>query len=222
MVSVGIAFGILTGLLFARWQWAKPLKHTDSPDPIEPSFFDQHRGAWGMKWLVANEAMLFACLFFAYYYLAAQNTMWPLDKAPKWQLPLAMTIVLFASNVIVFTSRKMYEKARYPLARLLLGAGFVLGLVFGALSLIDYHIELKELLPIEDSYASILYTIITVHFVHVVVGLGMIAWTLLQPRLKTHKPPHNVLSNVALYWHFVDVVWWVIFVALYLVPNWRQ
>jgi heme/copper-type cytochrome/quinol oxidase subunit 3 len=82
--------------------------------------------------------------------------------------------------------------------------------------------ELEELLPTEDSYGSILYTIVTIHLVHVIVGLGMILWVLLQPRLKTTKPPHNALSNVAIYWHFVDVVWWVILFALYLVPNWRK
>lgn len=222
MVSIAVGFSIISGLFIARWMWPKPEKHTDSPDPIAPAFIDEHRGSSGMTWLIANEAMLFACLFFAYYYLGSSNPMWPLDKAPKWEMPVVMTLVLFVSNVITYISRKSYEKARYPLARLLLVIAGVLGLAFVALSLLDMKHELKELLPTEDSYGSILYTIVAIHLAHVIIGLGMIFWVVLQPRLKSHKPPHNALANVAMYWHFVDIVWWVILFALYLVPNWRQ
>jgi cytochrome c oxidase subunit I+III len=222
MISIAAGFAIITALLVARWMWPKFEKHADSPDPILPEFIDNARGTWGMKWFIASEAMLFACLFFAYYYLGAQNPMWPLDKAPKWQYAVTMLVVLLASSGVLYAGEHLYKKGRLALARIAVGVTFVLGLVFVALSLVDYKIELRELLPTEDSYGSIFYTIVTFHFAHLVLGLGMLFFVLIQPKLKSNRPPHRALHNAALYWHFVDFIWLVVVIALYLVPNWRQ
>jgi cytochrome c oxidase subunit I+III len=222
LISLAAGFTIVTALLVGRWMWPKPEKHTDAPGAILPEFIDERRGSWGMKWFIASEAMIFACLFFAYYYLAAQNAMWPLDKAPKWHYAVVMLGVLIASSAVVYAGERFYKQGRYALARLAVGGGFALGCVFVVLSLIDYRSELRELLPTEDAYGSIFYTIISFHFAHLVGGLALLLFVLIQPRLKTTKPPHSALHNAALYWHFVDVVWVLIVFLFYLLPHWRR
>jgi cytochrome c oxidase subunit I len=222
LLALAAGFAIVAGILIARWQWPKPEKHTDSPDRILPDFIDDRRGTWGMKWFIATEAMLFACLFFAYYYLGAQNAMWPLDKAPKWELAVAMLVILLASSAVAYVGEKLYERGRYPLARAAIAVTIALGVVFVGLSLLEYHNHLKELLPTEDAYGSIFYTIITFHFAHLIIGLAMLLWVVIQPRLRTNKPPHSALHNAALYWHFVDFIWLLVVILFFLIPNWRR
>jgi heme/copper-type cytochrome/quinol oxidase subunit 3 len=84
----------------------------------------------------------------------------------------------------------------------------------------EYANHWKDLTPYSDSYGSIFYAITTLHAVHVVVGLLMLSYVGILPRYgKTVGSPHRVYGTVALYWHFVDVVWIFIVVLLYVVPN---
>jgi heme/copper-type cytochrome/quinol oxidase subunit 3 len=84
----------------------------------------------------------------------------------------------------------------------LFGVGFALGIAFVALSIVDYRIELRELLPTEDSYGSIFYTIVTFHMAHLLLGLGMMGWVLLQPRLKTTKRRRPLTRRGSACWGF--------------------
>jgi heme/copper-type cytochrome/quinol oxidase subunit 3 len=80
----------------------------------------------------------------------------------------------------------------------------------------------KELLPQEDSYGSIFYTITSFHAAHLIIGWGILAYVLFQPSLEPDRPPHRPLHSAAMYWHFVDAVWVVIVTLLYVVPNLRS
>jgi heme/copper-type cytochrome/quinol oxidase subunit 3 len=132
-----------------------------------------------------------------------------------------MLIVLIASSAIAFAGEKLFKRGRYSASRVALALAIALGLVFVALSLFDYHQHLQDLLPTEDAYGSIFYTIITFHFAHLVLGLAMLLWVLIQPRLASSKPPHHALHNATMYWHFVDLIWVVIVFLMFFIPNWR-
>lgn len=76
--------------------------------------------------------------------------------------------------------------------------------------------------PFTDSYGSIFYTIVSFHAAHVTVGLLMFCYLGILPNYgPTKLPPHRPYRVVALYWHFVDVVWIFVVVLLYLVPNYQ-
>jgi heme/copper-type cytochrome/quinol oxidase subunit 3 len=71
-------------------------------------------------------------------------------------------------------------------------------------------------------YGSIFYTITTFHVAHLILGLSMLVFALILPRLEpVDRPPHRPFHNAALYWHFVDFVWLWIMIFLYFAPNLR-
>ncbi len=67
--------------------------------------------------------------------------------------------------------------------------------------------------------SSAFYTLTGFHGVHVTVGIIMLV-TLLLMSLRGKIPEHRseTVETVGLYWHFVDVVWIVIFAVVYLIP----
>jgi cytochrome c oxidase subunit I len=221
---IAIGVGVITGMVIAQWMWPKPEKKPVPPpvDEILPAALDTARGSFGMKWFIGTEAMLFACLFFAYYYLGALQPHWPLDKAPKLPFAIAMLVILLASSVVLHWGEQRVKLGKHAQARIAIAVTLVLGVAFIVIQMIEYHVHLREMLPQEDAYASIFYTITSFHAAHLIVGAAMLAYVLFQPTLEPDRPPHRPLHAASLYWHFVDVVWVVIVTLLYIVPNLRS
>jgi len=182
--------------------------------------WDDRRGTRAMLLFILTEAMLFVALFFAYFYLGAGQPHWPMDDPPKLTLALSMLAVLLLSSVAVWFGEQAGKRGNSALARLLVLAGCVLGGVFLYLQTLEYADHLRLLKPTADAYASLFYTITSIHGLHVMLGLSMLAYTLLLP-LPEHsdRPPYRALHNAGLYWHFVDAVWIVIVLLLYVAPN---
>jgi heme/copper-type cytochrome/quinol oxidase subunit 3 len=180
------------------------------------------RGTWAMALFIATEATLFVCLFFAYYYLGHPQPRWP-PEPPEWRLAVVMLFVLASSSVVLHWSEHRARRGATGSARAGVGATIALGVGFLVLQGVEYHNHLQTLLPTTDAYGSIFYTITGVHGVHVALGLLMLAYVLILPDVTgTSRPPHRPLHNVSLYWHFVDAVWMLIVILLYLVPNVRS
>jgi len=171
-----------------------------------------------------TEALLFVSLFFAYFFLASQNARWPLDAPPKLKLALIMLAVLITSSVVVEVARHFSKRQRNAMARMCLAGGVLLGLGFLAIQTLEYRDRLKAVMPTSDAYGSIFYTITSIHGLHVALGVLMLAYVagLPRPGPGSDRSPHRPLHAAALYWHFVDAVWIVIVLLLYLLPHWRN
>lgn len=73
---------------------------------------------------------------------------------------------------------------------------------------------LSDLRPFFDVY----FASTGLHALHVLIGIGVIAWILLRARRNEFSAHHHgAVENVALYWHLVDLVWIYLFPLLYLV-----
>lgn len=188
--------------------------------PIAGLGWDQSRGTRAMAMFIATEAMLFVAMFFAYFYLASGQPHWPMDDPPKLKLALTMLVVLLSSSVAVFIGEQLGKRGQAGLSRLFVFIGCVLGGVFLYLQTLEYADHLRTLKPTSDAYASLFYTITTVHGAHVALGLSMLVFTLFLPAPEhSDRPPYRALHNAGLYWHFVDAVWIVIVGLLYVLPN---
>ena len=182
--------------------------------------WDQRRGTRAMAMFIATEAMLFVAMFFAYFYLASDQPHWPMDDPPKLKLALTMLVVLLCSSVVVFIGEQLGKRGHAGWSRLVVLVGCVLGGVFLYLQTLEYADHLRTLKPASDAYASLFYTITTVHGAHVVLGVSMLVFTLFLPAPEhSDRPPYRALHNAGLYWHFVDAVWIVIVGLLYVLPN---
>lgn len=191
--------------------------------PNLPVAWDEHRGIQGMLWFITTEAMLFVSLFFSYYLLASQNPRWPLDEPPKLMLAIIMLVVLVTSSIVVEWGRQRTKRGDEATGRIAVLVTLALGIGFLVLQWFEYREHLKTMKPTDDAYASLFYTITSIHGLHVVLGLLMLAYVLVLPHIGpgANKPPHRPLHAASLYWHFVDSAWAVIVVLLYIVPNVR-
>ena len=181
---------------------------------------DQARGVGAMAWFIASEAMVFVGLFFSYFYLGHLRSRWPTDSPPHLGLASAMMAVLLVSCIVIWWGRRALGSGGSPAARMALLITAVLGCVFLVLSAYDYNNHVRDLPPTTDSYTSIFYVIDGVHAAHLMLGVLMLLYALMLPRLgPTEKPPHAPYRTVAMYWYFVTVVYAAVYCILYLVPR---
>jgi cytochrome c oxidase subunit 3 len=67
-------------------------------------------------------------------------------------------------------------------------------------------------------FFSVYFMMTGVHGLHVVIGIGVIAWVMVRALADEFRPNHYAaVENVGLYWHLVDLIWIFLFPLLYLV-----
>lgn len=182
--------------------------------------FDQDRGRHAMWCVIITESMLFVCMFAAYYYLGSNKDRWAVESAPVLWFPFLMLGILLSSSAILYWGETQLKTHNYGLARLAVWGTILFGLTFLSVQGYEYYSNWKDLAPYSDSYGSVFYAITTLHAAHVCAGLLMLIYLGVLPRYgETERTPHRPYKTLAMYWHFVDVVWIFIVTFLYVVPN---
>jgi heme/copper-type cytochrome/quinol oxidase subunit 3 len=177
-------------------------------------------GWWAMIFTIFTEGSLFAYLLFSYYYLAVQPHSpgtFPEGGAPSLALALPNTAILLASSVAVGWAQLGIEHGSRARLTLGLGLGALLGLVFLGVQYFEWAEKPYGLAS--SPYASLYFTITGFHMAHVAVGVAMLlalTWWSGRGYFNRFRFAHVHIG--ALYWHFVDVVWLVIFFTFYLTP----
>ena len=180
-------------------------------------------GWWGMVWLIATEATLFAILLASYFYIRFRHPEWPLDhiEPPKLELPLIMTVILWSSSLPVHIAEKGIEKGNQRRLKGGLAMGWLLGAIFLFITVaVEWPETLHEFSPRTNAYGSLFFTITGFHASHVIVGLSVSAWT--QARAwqgAFDERKHVSVQNFAMYWHFVDIVWLFVLLSVYFSPH---
>jgi cytochrome c oxidase subunit 3 len=185
--------------------------------PVDPAHYRPHLLQVGVIVWLASELMFFSGLFAAFFSLRAATSPWP----PRGDT-LDVPPVLVATILLVLSSFTM----QYGVHRAILGSRwgflgwlaltFCLGALFEGLQISDY---LGRDFGIDsNAYGSAFYTLTGFHFLHVAGGLlGMI---LVGARaVKTRRFGHRTVPAIeflSYYWHFVDVVWIALFLAIFV------
>jgi cytochrome c oxidase subunit III len=171
----------------------------------------------GMILFLISEAFLFGALFWTYYYSKYQSPAWPpagVEISPY--LAIANTALLLCSSGAIWWGVRAFKKgnekllARGILITALLGFAF-LGITF-------WEWTHESFRPWTNAYGSIFYTLTGFHALHVLGGV-LLMLALLARTVKHRFTAHNYmpLEVGSLYWHFVDAVWLVVFVTLFIV-----
>jgi heme/copper-type cytochrome/quinol oxidase subunit 3 len=183
---------------------------------------DQRRGYWAIWCVIATEGMLFICMFGGYYFLGTNKDRWAEEVPPKLLYALILLAILVVSSVVLEWGDKQVEKGRFGAARLAVWITVLIGLIFLGLQGYEYADEWKMLAPYSDSYGSIFYAITSLHAAHVIFGVLMLCYLGVLPRYgDTAGTPHRAYKAIAIYWHFVDVVWIWVVILLYLIPTFQ-
>ena len=199
---------------------------------------------WSMSWFIFSEVMFFAAFFGALAYIrihsvpdlgsAESKLLWP-EFAEGWPtagpyiqeafspmgaigIPLFNTIILLTSGVTLTIAHYALKDNRRGALKLWLGATIVLGALFIVLQAYEYIHAYHELnLKLTSGvYGSTFFLLTGFHGFHVTVGAIMLA-VVLGRAMRGHFTPehHFAFEAAAWYWHFVDVVWLLLFVLVY-------
>lgn len=172
---------------------------------------------FGLATFLVADGMTFAGFFAAYLTFRAVNPL-PLGAIYELELvlPVINTALLVVSSFTFHRAASELKKSRPAAFRgwLLLTAG--LGLAFLAGQMVEYFS-----LPFgltDNLYASTFYALTGFHGLHVTLGALMILIVWWQARTPGHFTPehHFGVEATELYWHFVDVIWLILFGILYL------
>jgi cytochrome c oxidase subunit III len=180
-------------------------------------------GWWGMVMFITTEATLFAALIASYFYLRFKSTPeWPPGgiTAPELGLPLVMSAILLSSSLPMAWADRGIREGRVGRLRLGLALTFVLGATFLGLQGYEYVTKLEEFTPTTNVYGSLFYAITGFHGSHVMVGLLLILFVQVRAWLgHFSRARHLHVQTTAMYWHFVDAVWVIIMLSLYIGPH---
>jgi cytochrome c oxidase subunit III len=204
----------------------EPIEPTGLPGELLPAHADGSRsfGWWGMVWLIVAEATLFGSLLLSYYYLRFRSgSVWPPDGIPNPELalPLVMSAILWSSSIPVHLADRAIERGNTRALRLGLAAGWILGAAFLVLQLVvEYPGVLEEFTPRTNAYGSLFFTITGLHATHVLIGLALSGWVQVRARAGAYDQwRHTTVQVFAMYWHFVDAVWFFVLLTLYVSPR---
>jgi heme/copper-type cytochrome/quinol oxidase subunit 3 len=162
-------------------------------------------GWWGVLLFICTEATIFALMIASYFYLRFYNAQWPpagIDK-PKVALPLVLTTVLVSTVVPLFMAVRSARLGHVRAAWLLVLAALVVQSAYLGVQIHEFTSELDKMSPKDSSYASIYFTLLGAHHIHVAVGILLELW--LVGRLLSGITNYRfiALRAIALYWYFV-------------------
>jgi heme/copper-type cytochrome/quinol oxidase subunit 3 len=174
--------------------------------------------AW---WLfLASEVMFFAGLIAAYIVLRAGSPSWPI-VAEELNVPLVAgnTFILIVSSVTMVQAYAGIQSGNQAQLRNMLLATTALGLIFLGIQGYEWSSLLSEGTTAQNSlFGGSFYTLTGFHGLHVTGGVvGLILVTLKAVRGGYTQARHDGIELMGLYWHFVDVVWIILFTIVYLI-----
>lgn len=174
----------------------------------------------GMIVALASWAMMFAALFLSYVLLRVQQRVWPPLGTPALPVMFGLvnTVVLLASSGALAYSVAQMRKLYYRRFIAGLWAAIALGAGFLLLQLSLWQRMHEAGLSLGAIFGSIFYVLTWFHAFHIVAGLGALLWLAYGAARHRYGPDRQVpVMLVSAFWHFLDVMWICMFVAIFLV-----
>jgi cytochrome c oxidase subunit III len=177
------------------------------------------RGRVAMLSLIIGESAIFTIFVVAYIFYIGRSLS-PPYPAQVLDIPFFNTICLLSSSVTIWLAERQIERGRIkPFA-----AWWALTIALGAVFLGGTAIEWHKLICVDgltirtNLFGTTFFSLVGLHATHVVVGLIGLSLILLFTLTGYVKEEHAERIQVfALYWHFVDAVWIVVFTVVYIV-----
>ena len=154
----------------------------------------------GIYLFLASEAMLFGSFFAAYFFarIAVPHEFWPPFR-PGTEIQFGLPVFLALINTIILVTSSVTIHWAVSACKKNYRAGLIAGLSLTA-------------------FGSTFYALTGLHGVHVLMGLCLILFALWRSIKGHYTPKHHLgLELPAIYWHFVDVMWVVVYVTVYVI-----
>jgi cytochrome c oxidase subunit 3 len=171
----------------------------------------------GMLLFIISEVMVFGAFFTAYFFIrVAQGNPWP---APGTKLPVEVagvnTAILVSSSFTMHWAQTAIKKGN----RFALKAGMLTTFVLGATFLFVQINEYANIgfAPQDHAQQTIFYSLTGLHGAHVFIGLCLLLFVNIRA-FRGHYTPeeHRGVEVPGIYWHFVDIMWIVVYSSVYI------
>ncbi len=189
------------------------------PASIESQWSLPYKGQVGMFCLIAAESAIFTIFVVAYIFYIGKSLSGPTPREIL-ELPIFATICLLSSSLTIHAAIGALRKAKLGAFRL----WWFLTLALGSIFLIEtgrewHHLIYDKGLTISTNlFGTTYYSLVGLHAFHVTAGLiGLFTVLLLALFGKVRQEHTRNADTFALYWHFVDAVWIVVFTVVYIV-----
>ena len=175
----------------------------------------------GMFLFIGTEAMLFGAFFTAYFFVRVVNPdaseVWP---PPPFEFPKFVagvnTAILFTSSFTMHWALQSVKRNN----RRGLQAGLVLTILMGTAFLLTQVVEYAHIgfNTSDGAFASAFFGLTGLHAAHVLIGLALLMFAA-NRAFRGHYSPehHHGVELPGIYWHFVDVMWLVVYATVYLI-----
>ena len=202
-----------------------PVEH----NPLASMPHDTHGGTsnpvLGMILFITSEIMFFGGLFAAYFNLRANAAQWPPEEFHDTLkiLPFVgpATILLILSSVTCQYAVWAIRRDDRTVFLRSMTVTVVLGITFLLMQAADYALLGSEGLTLASGQFGTTYDTLTgFHGAHVFGGVILLSVVLYRGMVGQFSGRHyDAVEGASLYWHFVDVVWILLFSLLYLLPG---
>ena len=193
-----------------------------SVDPAATTEVAHHEGhpdlrVWGLLTFLASESLMFGGFFVSYLVYRGGAANWPPEGTEvELLVPAINTFILVSSSFVIHLGDTAIKKNNLNGMRLwyavtaLMGATFLGGQVYEYLTL-GYGLT-------TNIFSNCFYLMTGFHGLHVFVGLLLILGVLWRSRRSGHysATKHTGIEMAEIYWHFVDIIWIVLFSLLYI------
>ena len=178
-----------------------------------------YRGTVGMWCLIMAESAMFLIFVVAYIFYLGKSLSGPTPKEVL-ELPIFDTVCLLSSSLTIHLSVSQFQKRSrrgftgWLAATVLLGIIFLLGTAKEWSDLIFKH----DFTIQTNLFSATFYSLVGLHATHVAIGLLLLSVVLVLGLLgKVGEEHTHRFHALSMYWHFVDAVWVVVFLVVYVI-----
>jgi len=183
----------------------------------------------GMLLFLTSEVMFFGGLFAAYFNVRANSPLWPtINPETNQQFHLEILPLVGPATVLLILSSFTCQMAVWGIRRgdrtaflRNIAVTFAIGVIFLLMQATDYVALGSEGMTLSaGTFGTTYFTLTGFHGAHVFGGaimLGVVLYRGLAGQFSARH--HDAVEAVSLYWHFVDIVWILLFSLLYLLPG---
>ena len=175
----------------------------------------------GMLLFIGSEIMLFGSFFAAYFFVRVVNPSAPSEWPPApYEFPVFVagvnTCILVTSSFTMHWALQSIKRGERKAFLAGMVLTFLMGLAFLCTQVIEYlNVGFNTG---DGAFASVFFGLTGLHGAHVAIGLSLLLMVIIRG-FRGHFSPehHHGVELPGIYWHFVDVMWIVVYSTVYLI-----
>ena len=181
---------------------------------VDPAFL-------GMLLFIVSEVMIFGAFFTAYFFIrVVQSAEWPAEGTELPKLIAGVnTAILVSSSFTLHWAEHAHKMGNRRGLQAGILTTFLLGATFLFVQINEYiNLTQEGLTPKVLAQGSVFYGLTGLHGAHVFIGLLLLLFATVRA-FRGHFTPeeHRGVEVPGIYWHFVDVMWIVVFTTVYII-----